>query len=270
MEKSENDIAEETAANLAWAILHGSDDYEIDLPEPTDDVDYKFIRNGDIHSVGEVKRDIDGNLSAFDKLQAQKRISVMIDLSAGFGGWTMHLDPLARRAGVNDQQYVSLVSLAISEGISTWQTGLTDPAPSATFLETVNSFGVSSIYRVGIGEESFLMLQRNMRSGAYIGIPDEAESWLNAVIAKHAEKRSYERFADYQAPEAHIFVIMESGTPENIRFWASGASPQPFAFEPELPPFTTHLFVCANVALQPGERRVWMYRPGGGWSFYQL
>jgi hypothetical protein len=270
MGKSENDIAEETAAQLAWAILHCSNDYEIVLPVPTDDVDYKFIKNGEIHSVGEVKRDVDGDLISFDKLQAQKRIPVMIDLPAGYGGWTMHLDPQDKRAGVSDQQYVDLVSLARSEGFTTWQTGLNDPEPSADFLECLKSLGVSSIYRIGIGEESYLMLQRNMRSGTYIGIPDEAEPWIAEVIAKHGEKRSFERFADYQAPEAHIFVIIDSGTPENIRFWASMGSPEPFAFEVELPKFTTHLFVGANVTLQAGERRVWVYRPGRGWSFYQL
>ena len=219
--------------------------------------------NGDV-SYCEVKRDANE-----DEEQLKSRLNRFGDLNLrkGSGSWVVTLSKLVDFHRFNPKLHEVIDDL-ISIGIDDW-----DRRNTVLKFRSQNYLlqqGVDSVRQVKGHSEDRVIIFKTADFGVVIEDANIMIPWLESVQYRPKYKAPIERLALNNSVEQHLFVVIDSNTPQEIalvaHFHPTELPTEKFHLSPKL----THIWVAPFFNFNYSRDCAWVYSSSTGWKLVEI
>ena len=212
----------------------------------------------------EVKRDADE-----DEERLKSRLNVYGDLKLrhGSGSWVINLSKLVdfHRFNLKLQEVVDDL---ISIGIDNW-----DHRNTVLKFKSQNYLlqqGVDSVRQVKGRPDDRVIIFKTADFGVVIEDANLLVPWLESIQHRPKYKAPIERLALNNSVEQHLFVLMDSNTPQEIsliaQFHPTDLPTKKLCLSPKL----THIWVAPFFNFNYSRDCAWVYAMTNGWELVEI
>lgn len=212
----------------------------------------------------EVKRDADE-----DEEELRSRLGKHGDLKlkAGSGSWVVTLSKSLNFYKFNPKLQ-NVVDDLIAVGVYDWDRRNTVLKFSSQDFLLQN--GVDSMRKIKDHSEDRLIIFRSADFGVVIEDANTVIPWLESVQYRSRYESSVERLALNDSVEQHLFVLIDSNTPQEIALIAQFHPTELPSEKLHLSPKLTHLWVAPFFNFNYSRDCAWVFSNQKGWELVEI